>query len=189
MQPDLNDCAGEFLETGMITPGRMRAVDENAQALGVTGSPTYGECRKGPFAVGARILPGGGPYPLRPGQQRRRRDGGCPVPPARRGHRRLLSRCRHPQPLLCPSAAALRGSRVSLHPFQSTDDLRALAPLFAKADVIVDALLGTGAEGIVKEPLATCVAMANASPAQIVAADIPSPGMRPTGSAHSTGLR
>ncbi len=74
--------------------------------------------------------------------------------------------------------AALKGCRVTLHPFVSTDDLRSLPTLFSKADVIVDALLGTGAAGTPKEPLATCVALANASRAKIVAADLPSPGMR-----------
>ncbi len=33
MQPEL---IGEFLETGIITPARMRVVDTNAMALGVT---------------------------------------------------------------------------------------------------------------------------------------------------------
>ncbi len=178
MQPDLNDCAGEFLETGMITPGRMRAVDENAQALGVTGLQLMESAGKAlsqsvlafcPAAV--LILCGRG------------NNGGDGMVAARYlQHGVDTAVCYLDAGTRSPSCAhqlaALRGSRVSLHPFQSTDDLRALAPLFAKADVIVDALLGTGAEGIVKEPLATCVAMANASPAQIVAADIPSPGMR-----------
>ena len=34
---DLSSCAEEFLEDGIITHERMRAVDANAQALGVTG--------------------------------------------------------------------------------------------------------------------------------------------------------
>ena len=34
--PDLTACAEEFLEDGIITHERMRAVDANAQALGVT---------------------------------------------------------------------------------------------------------------------------------------------------------
>jgi NAD(P)H-hydrate epimerase len=73
---------------------------------------------------------------------------------------------------------ALRSCRVALNPFVSTDDLRSLTPLFGKADVIIDALLGTGTSGVTREPLATCIAMANASQAQIIAADLPSPGMR-----------
>ena len=67
---------------------------------------------------------------------------------------------------------------MTLHPFVSTDDLRILAPCIGEADVIVDALLGTGAAGTLKEPLATCVEMANTSRAKIIAADVPSPGMR-----------
>ena len=74
--------------------------------------------------------------------------------------------------------AALRHAAVSLHPFQCRDDLEALATLFGNADVIVDALLGTGGRGAVKEPLATCIRMANATKAKIIAADIPTPGMR-----------
>jgi NAD(P)H-hydrate epimerase len=74
--------------------------------------------------------------------------------------------------------AALRHAAVSLHPFQNRDDLEALADLFGSADVIVDALLGTGGRGAVKEPLATCIRMANTAKAKIIAADIPTPGMR-----------
>ena len=77
-----------------------------------------------------------------------------------------------------PAGFGVRGCRVTLHPFVSTDDLRALSSLFSKADVIVDALLGTRAAGTPKEPLATCVAQANASRAKIIAADVPWPGMR-----------
>jgi NAD(P)H-hydrate epimerase len=74
--------------------------------------------------------------------------------------------------------AALRWCSVALHPFGCRDDLDALQSLFESADVIVDALLGTGASGTLQEPLATCVAMANASGATIIAADVPTPGMR-----------
>jgi NAD(P)H-hydrate epimerase len=44
--------------------------------------------------------------------------------------------------------------------------------------VIIDALLGIGVSGELKEPLKTCVELANASPATIIAADVPTPGMR-----------
>jgi NAD(P)H-hydrate epimerase len=44
--------------------------------------------------------------------------------------------------------------------------------------VIIDALLGTGASGVPAEPLASCIELANASGARIIAADIPTPGMR-----------
>ena len=42
MQPELIE---DFLETGIISPARMRVVDINAIALGVTESPVDGECR------------------------------------------------------------------------------------------------------------------------------------------------
>jgi NAD(P)H-hydrate epimerase len=74
--------------------------------------------------------------------------------------------------------AALRYAAVSLHLFQCREDLEELSSLFGNADVIVDALLGTGGRGAVKEPLATCIRMANATKANIIAADIPTPGMR-----------
>ncbi len=41
MQPELIE---GFLETGIISPARMRAVDVNAIALGVTETPVDGEC-------------------------------------------------------------------------------------------------------------------------------------------------
>ena len=74
--------------------------------------------------------------------------------------------------------AALKRCRVTLHPFQCRDDLVKINPLFAHADVIIDALLGIGATGSAAEPLSTCIAMANSSRAQVLAADVPSPGMR-----------
>jgi NAD(P)H-hydrate epimerase len=79
--------------------------------------------------------------------------------------------CEHP-------LAALRHAAVSLHPFACREDLVALAPLFDGADVIVDALLGIGAASGIREPFTTGIALANASPAKIIAADVPTPGMR-----------
>ena len=76
------------------------------------------------------------------------------------------------------SSRHLKHCRVTLHPFQCRDDLEAMHSLFEKADVIIDALLGIGATGSLTEPLSTCVEMANASEAQIIAADVPTPGMR-----------
>ena len=37
MEPDLLPCASDYAETGIVTHGRMRAIDANAQALGVSG--------------------------------------------------------------------------------------------------------------------------------------------------------
>ncbi len=74
--------------------------------------------------------------------------------------------------------AVLKRCHVNLHPFQCRDDLVALCSLFEHADVIIDALIGIGATGSLKEPLSTCVEMANISTAKIISADVPTPGMR-----------
>ena len=44
----------------------------------------------------------------------------------------------------------------------------------AEADWIVDALLGTGTQGSVREPFVTLIEQINASPAQVLAVDLPS---------------
>jgi NAD(P)H-hydrate epimerase len=174
----LPDQFGEFLETGPVTPARMRAIDANAMALGVTELQLMESAGRAlaeqvltfnPARV--LVLCGSG------------NNGGDGMVSARHLQRgvdtsvcyldlgKRSKACGH-------NLAALRHAAVSLHPFQCREDLEALATLFAKADVIIDALLGTGGRGAVKEPLATCIRMANGSKAKILAADIPTPGMR-----------
>lgn len=175
MQPEQY---GEFIETGIISPARMRAVDANAMALGVTELQLMESAGRaladqalsfGPSRV--LILCGKG------------NNGGDGMVAARHLQRGIETAvvyldagkrsraCEH-------NLAALRHTTVSLHPFSCRDDLAHFAPLFERADVIVDALLGTGTAGAVREPLATCIAMANAAKAKILAADIPTPGIR-----------
>ncbi|MDD1701503.1 MAG: NAD(P)H-hydrate dehydratase [Methanoregula sp.] len=178
MRPDLKSCAEEFLETGNITAERMRAVDGNAQALGVS-SLQLMESAGRALAESVRsfsqarvlVLCGRG------------NNGGDGMVAARYlQHGVDTDVCYldygRKSPSCAAQLAALAGCRVGLHPFVSTDDLRALTFLFGQADVIIDALLGTGATGIPEEPLATCIAMADAANAKIVAADVPTPGMR-----------
>ncbi|MDI9644430.1 MAG: NAD(P)H-hydrate dehydratase [Candidatus Verstraetearchaeota archaeon] len=52
-------------------------------------------------------------------------------------------------------------------------ELKLLGDLFGSADIIVDAMLGTGSKGILREPIRTAVRMANASEAFRVAIDVP----------------
>ncbi|MFA7695798.1 MAG: NAD(P)H-hydrate dehydratase [Methanoregula sp.] len=178
MQPDLNMCAEEFAESGMVMHERMQAIDGNAQALGVTGLQLMESAGK---ALAESVLA------LSPknvlvlcGRGNNGGDGMVAARYLQHGVDTMV--CYLDAGMRSPSCAiqlaALKSCRVTLQPFVSTDDLRTLSPQFGKADVIVDALLGTGAAGTPKEPLATCVAMANASNAKIVAADLPSPGMR-----------
>ncbi len=167
-----------FLETGVITPARMRAVDANAIALGVISLQMMESAGR----ALAESVPASGPERVLV-LCGRGNNGGDGMVAAR--HLQLAadtdvcyldlgqksSACAH-------QLAALSHCRVPLHPFGCRDDLLALQPLFDRADVIVDALLGTGSSGTMQEPLATCIAMANASAARIIAADVPTPGMR-----------
>ncbi|MDD1669740.1 MAG: NAD(P)H-hydrate dehydratase, partial [Methanomicrobiales archaeon] len=73
---------------------------------------------------------------------------------------------------------ALAGSVAALHPVRCASDVEMLASLFTGAEVIIDALLGTGASGGLREPVSRCVEFANAAQAPVIAADIPTPGMR-----------
>jgi len=53
----------------------------------------------------------------------------------------------------------------------SADDFRSL---LAQADWIIDALLGTGAQGVVREPFASAITAINASGRRVLAVDLPS---------------
>jgi len=57
---------------------------------------------------------------------------------------------------------------------KDAEDLKAHKRYFQRADIIVDAMLGTGMHGEVREPLATAVQMVNAARAAKVSVDIPS---------------
>ena len=175
MRPDL---FGEFVETGLVTPARMRVVDANAQALGVTELQLMESAGRALAEQVLRCNPG--QVLVLCGNGNNGGDGMVAARYLQRGtdtHVCYLDlgkrsrACEH-------NLAALRHAAVGLHPFQCREDLEAMASLFGNADVIVDALLGIGGRGAPREPLATCVRMANAAKAKNVAADIPTPGMR-----------
>jgi ADP-dependent NAD(P)H-hydrate dehydratase / NAD(P)H-hydrate epimerase len=175
MQPDQ---FGEFVETGLVSPARMRVVDANAMALGVTELQLMESAGRALAELVLACTPGQVLLLCGNGN-----NGGDGMAAARYLQRvakthvcyldlgKRSRACEH-------NLAALRYAAVSLHPFQCREDLEAMASLFGNADIIVDALLGTGGRGAIKEPLATCIRMANATEAKIVAADTPTPGMR-----------
>jgi len=167
-----------FLETGIITPERMRVVDKNAIALGVSelqmmesaGSALATLARaSGPARV--LVLCGNGNNGGDGMVAARYLQSGVDVDVCYLDSGKRTVTCDH-------QLALLKHCRVTLHPFSSRDDILALNPVFTKADVIIDALLGIGAHGKPREPLASCVIQANASGARIIAADVPTPGMR-----------
>jgi len=167
-----------FLEDGIIVPERMRAVEKNATALGVTEIQMM---ESAGTTLAAFVLA------TRPGRVLvlcgKGNNGGDGMVAARHLQRGVeTDLCYLDLGRRSPSCeyqlAALKRCRVGLHPFSCADDIRSLQPLFNAADVIIDALLGTGASGSLKEPLASCVAMANISKAMIIATDVPTPGTR-----------
>ena len=167
-----------FIEVGIISPARMRVVDKNAIALGVTelqlmesaGRVLADMVRT---ASPARVLVLCG----------RGNNGGDGMVAARHLQHgvdtdvcyldlgKRSAACEH-------QLSALKRCRVGLYPFTCRDDLEALLSRFENADLIIDALLGIGASGEVTEPLKSCVKMANNSRATIIAADVPTTGMR-----------
>ena len=172
------DAVGGFIEKGLISSARMRAVDRNATALGVTELQLMESAGRG-LAEAARAASPGRILVL----CGKGNNGGDGMVAAR--HLQNVAEtdvlyvdagsrspsCEH-------QLQALKHCRVLLQPFQCRDDLNALGSLFDRADMIIDALLGIGAHGALGEPLATCVSMANSSKATIIAADVPTPGMR-----------
>jgi len=175
MTPDL---AGWSPETGLITPERMRAVDANAMALGVTELQLMESAGRGLAEIILAEDPGR--VLLLCG---RGNNGGDGMVAARHLCRTVLTDVCYldngPRSSACEhQLLTLAHARIPLHPFSSRDDTEALSQVFEKADVVIDALLGTGVRGTAREPIRTCIAMANATRAKIIAADIPTPGMR-----------
>ncbi len=168
----------EFSENGLISPERMRAVDKNAVSLGVetirlmeSAGKSLAEKALESSPERVLLLCGTG------------NNGGDGLVAAR-----YLQACAQTDVILAgrePSAvdaqtnfATLKHCAVSLHTVQSPADVRSLKVLFDKADLIIDALLGTGAHGRLREPLFSCVASANESTAPVLSADLPTPGIR-----------
>ncbi|MDD1705965.1 MAG: NAD(P)H-hydrate epimerase, partial [Methanoregulaceae archaeon] len=168
---------GEFAETGIITHERMRSVDANARALGLSalqmmesaGRALAGAIRShDPDRV--LILCGKG------------NNGGDGMVAARYLQDLGPVVCVVAGPGMTPESAEqldlLDHCGAEVVPVLCRDDVMALADHFSGADLIVDALLGTGLRGAVKEPVRTCIELANRSLAMILSADIPTPGIR-----------
>lgn len=71
-------------------------------------------------------------------------------------------------------AGMLRALRVPVRICRTPESVRRVARWFADADLIVDALLGIGTKGIVREPLAAVIRQINAANVPVVAVDVPS---------------
>lgn len=71
-------------------------------------------------------------------------------------------------------ARILQRLGVEIRECLSADDAAAAGPWLADAAVLIDALLGIGAQGPVREPIASLISRMNAAGKPIVAVDIPS---------------
>ena len=169
----------EFLERGLVSAERMKAVEGNAIILGVGSLQMMESAGREIAAMAleynpfrALVLCGRG------------KNGGDGMAAARYLQHVETDVIYATDGPLAPETElqlrALAGSVATLHPVTCASDVEVLSHLFQGADVIVDALLGTGASGALREPVSRCVELANSSPAPIIAADVPTPGMRAT---------
>lgn len=62
---------------------------------------------------------------------------------------------------------------VKKHFVKEGGDVVALKPLFKKADFVVDAIMGSGAKGMLSEPITSMLLMINSSGKPVVAVDVP----------------
>jgi hydroxyethylthiazole kinase-like uncharacterized protein yjeF len=169
----------EFLEEGVISPERMRVVEENAVALGVD-TRMMMEAAGSALARSVQefhpelvlILCGKG------------NNGGDGMVAAR--YLQLKAEVHvifideeGTSDLAQEQLNILSSCAVHCHPVRCPADVRKLGRLFTRAEMIVDALLGTGIRGTLREPYATLVRYANTADVPILSADVPTPGIQP----------
>lgn len=155
---------------------RMQAIEKNAEALGVStiqmmeaAGKALADRALSQFPESVLVLCGKG------------NNGGDGFVAARHLARHTKCTCIYTAGDRIGDAAAnlsaLRYSGIALHEVACREDVAELQHLFDGADLIIDALLGTGAGGSLREPLASLVAAANRSGASVLSADLPTPGI------------
>lgn len=166
----------EFRETEIISAEEMRVVDRNAAACGVGPALLMENAGRALAEAVMEAAPGRVLVLCGKGN-----NGGDGMVAARHLQHRAQTSVIYLDAGLSALPASqlsvLRRCRVSLHPVRCPSDVEALSKLF-EADVIIDAMLGIGAVGEPRGAIGTAVGLANASPARIVAADMPTHGMR-----------
>ena len=168
---------------GIYDPEEMRAADRFAmERRGILELELAEKAGAGLAAAAAEIA-GGGPIRLVVGPGNNGGDGLISA--------RLLREAGHEVDVLAP--LALDG--LAGVPRTNLDRLPGPPPgpfdpaALAGSGAIVDALLGTGFEGVVREPLAGVIAAINAAGAPVVAADVPSGVNAATGEVEGPAIR
>jgi ADP-dependent NAD(P)H-hydrate dehydratase / NAD(P)H-hydrate epimerase len=168
----------KFLEMGIISPPRMKAVELNAISLGHSAGRMMESAGRALADFARKKSPG--KVILLCGKGNNGGDGmvaarylacdtdveiwyldNLPASSESERQRRLLGYC-----------------DVPIFRFRCRDDLHPLPGRLHDSDLIIDALVGTGVDGPLREPLDTCVKMANESGIPILSADIPTPGIK-----------
>lgn len=167
----------EFADHGVIDPARMRAVDANAVALGLSSL----QMMEAAGAALARATLESGPSRVLV-LAGRGNNGGDGLVAARylagAVEVAVIAVDGETTPETATQGALLAHTPVPVHRVKCPTDLAPLDPLFEKADLIVDSLLGIGAAPLLREPIASIVKRANGSSAPIVSVDVPTPGCR-----------
>jgi ADP-dependent NAD(P)H-hydrate dehydratase / NAD(P)H-hydrate epimerase len=167
----------EFAGRGPIDPARMRAVDANAVALGLSSL----QMMEAAGAALARAVLDGNPARVLV-LAGRGNNGGDGLVAARylagEVDVEVIAVDGETTPETAVQRALLGRTPVPVHRVRCSADLDALAGLFDRTDLVVDALLGIGAVPPLREPFGAIVGQANAAPAPILSADVPTPGCR-----------
>jgi hydroxyethylthiazole kinase-like uncharacterized protein yjeF len=167
----------EFLEPGIRTPRRMRAVELNAESLGVSSLQLMESAGKALADIirhrapeHVLILCGKG------------NNGGDGMVAARHVQDLEPVVIYHDDPGMSGQTAyqlsVLKHCSVTVIPVRCRDDVLALNNAFLNSDLVLDAMLGTGVSGIPTEPIKTMVDCANSSGAPMISADVPTPGLK-----------
>ena len=169
----------EFVMQGLISADEMRRVDCNARALGISGLELMESAGTGLSMVARQyqidrilILCGGGNNGGDGMVAARHLSGEADITVLWHDSGRQTDATK-------TQLSRLAGCIVHTIPFRCRDDLINNSHLFQETDLIIDALLGTGVTGNAREPLKTCIELANNSPAPVLSADLPSPGIHP----------
>ena len=190
MTADLRELVRRWSATGDRTPisaAAMTGADRKAQALGVPGGRLMEHAGTAVAAAARAVAADQGrlgrradPRPVRAGQQRRRRArGGASTRTARPAGRR---RARVDEERPTTPDAARNWDRLAGEPSVTRihaavpRDVAILAQGIEKAGVVVDALLGTGVRGALREPIRSAVELirrAREAGVPVVAVDTP----------------
>lgn len=169
----------QYRSTGIITPEEMQIIDGNARALGISSLQLMEGAGHGladfirTYAPSTVLILCGS-----------RNNGGDGFVVARHLAGEMdVHVCYYqgdnPSPSFITQLKTLKSCAVRLHRIRCPGDVTIRSNLFHQADLIVDALLGTGVKGELREPYVTLVETANNSGKVIISADIPTPGIRP----------